>query len=78
MTLSKGNKLFKVSDQGDVTTRLRTWLESHDGEITDKELSDILSNHESYAIHEVMTDVHYQSHNEGFSFAPAVDLKVLY
>ena len=93
MTLSKGDKLFKV--QGDKAGRLvfarwSDWLLEHqeEGTISERDLAQILCPNESYVVHEVMSDVHYQTtppsegpdrhENTGYSYAPAVDLKVLY
>lgn len=85
MTLGKGNHLIKItpyepsSNDGTFADRVRLWATTHpDGEITEQDLAQILCPNESYVIHEVMTDVHYQSHAEGYNFAPSVDLKVIY
>lgn len=84
MSLAKGDKLFKfrhgTHPQTTVIDKMRGWLANNPEatEISDRDLAEILCPNESYVIHEVMTDVHYQSHADGFSLAPSVDLKVLY
>lgn len=97
MTLGKGNHLIKVtsynpSDAPPSTfaDRLRLWAEANPtGDITERDLAQILCPNESFVIHEVMTDCHYTtmapveavSPGEGmagFSYVPAVDLKVIY
>jgi hypothetical protein len=79
MTLYAGNQLFKVSPyDGNPAARLRAWVEEHpEGDISDAELAAILCPGEAYVQHEVMSDVHYEGHTDGFSFAPGVDLKVI-
>lgn len=83
MTLGKGNILIKVKNWEPDTTfgeRLQDWLNTHETNAvpTPEELSKLLNPGESYTAHEVMNDVHYDSHPDGGSFAPCVDLKVIY
>ena len=66
MTLGKGNHLIKVGDEpdrnaGTFADRIRKWVDTHpEGEITERELAQILCPNESYVIHEVAEDVNYQ------------------
>lgn len=85
MTLAKGDKLFKVASRGDgwataAAARVVAAVEKNTGPVGERELADALSGGESYVVHEVITDVHYQAHlpEMDFTFAPAVDLKVIY
>ena len=84
MTLRKGDKLFKLERREDalerVLSRVKEYLASNPDALTipEKDLADILCFHESYVIYEVREDVHYRGHKDGYSFAAAVDLKVIY
>lgn len=94
MTLGKGDHLIKVTrydpdrNTGTFADRVRSWAEANPtGEITERDLAQILCPNESYVIHEVMTDVHYTTRppatdadgpHDGYSVAPGVDLKVVY
>jgi hypothetical protein len=93
MTLAKGDVLVKVVQKSHSGTtladRIRGWAANHQETLTsdyvipDAELAAMLTGYESYAVHEVMTDVHYESRpptdeKPGYSLAPAVDLKVIY
>jgi hypothetical protein len=91
MTLSKGNHLIKVTpyeptrEAGSFADRLRLWAEANPaGEITERDLAQILCPNESYVIHEVAEDVHYQT-GKYFDAAGdrqvshvSADLKVVY
>jgi nitrate reductase beta subunit len=92
MTLSKGNHLIKVTPYNPGGTppttfadRVRAWAEAHpEGEITERDLAQILCPNESYVIHEVAEDVHYTS-GKYFNAAAdspvshvTADLKVIY
>ena len=70
-----------------LANRIREWVEVRGSEpssrspdylIPDRELAELLTGPENYAVYEVMDSVHYESHKDGFTFVPDVNLKVVY
>lgn len=91
MTLGKGNHLIKVTpyepsgNDGSFADRVRIWVWAHpEGEMTERDLAQILCPNESYVIHEVMEDVHYEQINistqllDNSASHVKTDLKVIY